>query len=536
MGNARAPFQLDDWFVLLVLPLALAVFAVAFKLDSLFLLAVPGVAILAGLFAWSQPFIICALFIAVSYFRLPEAYPALEAFKPALLLGTASVVLVGLKALLSDLQGPVQSRTLKTLCLVSLAATIGLALPFSFLRASGSVGLDPLLIPAVMVCAAICAVVWTAALSAAGEHPLPINIWYFTAFFVLICVTTIFSRVPGDSYDWWTTITWKVAVMTLATAWLVRSERDFRHASNIFIASGLLIAAVVIYNKIYGLSLVQGTRVSIGYIPVEGRDVVKVGTSTILSDPNDLALILMFPLSFALARVIHRRSLLEGVLAASACVVTLAAIAFTESRGAAIGVVVILTMLLMQRYRSAVLGLMAVLFAGSLLFTAMNLANRSGGDVEEDGLDESAQHRIYAWQTSINMAAARPLTGVGLSNFPQMYYSYTDHWRNRAIAAHSMWFQVLGELGVIAFAVFVAMIWTSFKINAETIKVLERARAPPFLQATSVGLQAALAGTCAAGTFLSQAYTWPLYVILALIAALANLSKRYEGTSTTVRA
>ena len=106
MGTARTPFQLDDWFVLLVTPFALAVFAIAFKLDSLFLLAVPGVAILAGLFAWSQPFIICALFIAVSYFRLPEAYPGLDAFKPALLLGTASVVLVGLKALLSDLQGP----------------------------------------------------------------------------------------------------------------------------------------------------------------------------------------------------------------------------------------------------------------------------------------------------------------------------------------------------------------------------------------------------------------------------------------------
>lgn len=384
-----------------------------------------------------------------------------------------------------------------------------------------------------MVSAAFCAIVWTSLLSASSEHPLPVNIRLFTAFFVLICITTIFSLNPGNSYDWWATITWRVAVMTLATAWLVRSERDFFHASNIFIVSGVLVALVVFYNSYYGLSLVQGTRVSIGYIPpVDGAPFFASG-GNILSDPNDLALILMFPLAFALARVVHRRSFTEGLLAAIVCLTILTAIALTQSRGAVIGMLVVIAMLLLQRYRSAVLGLIAVAFAGSLMIAAMGLDNRSAGDIEDDGLDESAQHRLDAWETAINMAASRPLTGVGISNFPQMYYSYTNHWHNREIAVHSMWFQVLGELGVIAFAVFVAMIWTSFKVNGQTVRTLERARAPPFLQATAVGLQAALAGVCASGTFLSQAYTWPVYIIVALIAALANLARAYPTVASS---
>jgi putative inorganic carbon (hco3(-)) transporter len=528
MGNAHATSVGISWTTVLVSGLAVAIFIAAFKFEQLELMAVPGVAILAILFAWSQPFVVCALFIAFSYFRLAEAYPSLAAFKPALLLGIASVGLVVAKALLSELRSPVNSRTVKTLCLVSLAACIGLAVPYSLLRAAGSVGFDALMIPATMTCVAFCAVVWTVLLSAAGEHPLPFNMQLFSVFFILICITTIFSRVPGDSFDWWSTITWRVAVMTFATAWLVRTERDLLHASNIFIGSGLLIAVVVIYNKIYDLSLVQGTRIAIGVVVTEGREVTKVGTATILSDPNDLALIMMFPLAFALARVIHRRSVGEGVLAAAACVTTLAAIVFTQSRGAAIGVLVVVVMLLLQRFRSAVLGLMAVVFVGSILIAAMGLDNRSAGDIDADGMDESSQHRLDAWEAAVTMAASRPLTGVGISNFPQMYYSYTDNWHNREVAAHSMWFQVLGELGVIAFAVFVAMIWSSFKVNAETIRTLQQARAPPFLLSTAVGLQAALAGICASGTFLSQAYTWPVYIITALIAALANQAMAYR--------
>lgn len=528
---SKAPEQSGLPLLLVVCGMSVVLFGAAFRFEQPALIAASGLALIAVIFAWSQPFIICSLFIAFSYFRLPEAYPSLEAFKPALLLGSASLALVGMKGLLSPLRGPANSGALKAYCMVSLAICIGLAVPYSALRASGTVGYDAVMIPAIMLSAAFCAAVWTALLSNSGDHALPVNVRIFAAFFIFICIDTIFSRVPGDSFDWWASITWKISVMTLASAWLARNERDLLHASNIFIVSGVLVAAVVIYNKMNGISLVQGTRVAIGWISNGDLESFKASNAKILSDPNDLALILMFPLAFALARVVHRRNLLEGILAAAACAATMLAIVFTQSRGAAIGIVVVFVTLFLSRYRSAVLGLIAMAAIGPLLLGAMNIANRDHGGFAEfasAGLDQSAQHRIDAWKTSVNMAAAHPLTGVGISNFSQMYYSYTNYWHNREIAVHSMWFQVLGELGLIGFALFVAMIWTSFTVNAQTIRWLEMAHAPAFLRATATGLQAALAGTCASGTFLSQAYTWPVYVIVALIAALANQAKVYE--------
>lgn len=522
---------LAQLLLLLLVGFSAIVFLAALKVDQPMLMTAGGLAIVAAIFAWSQPFIICALFIAFSYFRISEAYPFLEPMKPALLLGTAAVGLVAAKALLSPLRESARHRSLKSFCLLSLVACVGLAVPFSFLRASGTVTLDPLLIPAVMISAALCAYFWTSLLSNTGEHPLPVNVWLFTAFFILICVTTVFSAVPGDSYDWWSTITWRIAAMTLAAAWLVRTERDLTRGVDIFIVSGVLISLVVFYNKAYGLSLSQGTRVSIGRIVSDDPEAVTMWAANILSDPNDLALILIFPLSFAIARIVQRRNLFEGLLAAAASVTILLAIVFTQSRGAAIGVLFVFAMLLLQRYRSAVLGLMAIVVAGPIIVSAMNLANRDSSGFEEfeqGGLDESAGQRVEAWETAVKMASARPLTGVGISNFPQMYFSYTDYWRNRQMAVHSMWFQILGELGFVALGVFIAMLWTSYRINAQTIRWLEHAYAPPNMRATALGLQAALAGTCASGTFLSQAYTWPVYIIVALIAALANHAKSYQ--------
>lgn len=530
MSNASTPPIASYWTLPLVGALSLAIFAVAFRLDQPMLMIAAGAALLAGLFAWSQPFIICALFVALSYFRLPEAYPALEPFKLALLLGTAAVGLVVVKALMSDLRVPGSNRSLKAYCLLSMIACIGLAVPFSFLRSSGTVGLDALMIPAIMLTVAFCIVVWTMLLSATAEQPLPVNMQFFAAFMVWICITTIVSKIPGESFDWWATITWKVTTMTLATAWLVRRERDLLNASNIFIVSGVLIALVVFYNKIHGLSLVQGTRVSIGRVVSEDPEAALLVPTKILSDPNDLSLILMFPLAFALARVAHRRGVWEAALCAVACGIILMAIVFTQSRGAAIGVLVIFAMILLQRYRSAVLGLLALVIAGPLMVGAMNLANRESSGYEEvyqGSLDDSAEHRLEAWKTAINMAAARPVTGIGISNFAQMYYTYTNYWRNREFAVHSMWFQVLGELGFVGLGLFVGMIWTSFTVNAETTRWLERAHAPPFTRATAIGLQASLAGTCASGTFLSQAYTWPVYILVALIAALAMQTRSY---------
>lgn len=533
--NAAGTVERDNlWWLLLAILLSVGVAAAALKLGQPALVVAGGFAIAAGLFAWSRPFVICAASIVFFSFRLHEAYPSLEPMKLAFLFGTGSIALLAIKALLSPVRPGIDGRALRAYCLISLAACIG-AVPYAYLRSKGSVSLDPALIPATMLAAAFCTAAWTLLLSATGRHPLPANMRFLAAFLIWICITTIFSRNPGNSFDWWGSITWKVGAATFATAWLARTERDLRDGSAIFMIGGVLVAAVAIYNKMHGISLIHGARVAIGYIaPTEPDEIVV--NSGILSDPNDLALILMFPLSFALARVVHWRTMLEAALAIAASGIILLAITYTQSRGAAIGVVVVFAMLFLQRYRSAFIGLVALAIATPILISVMEIGTRADSDFGQlvgGNIDDSAQHRIDAWKTAVNMAVARPLTGVGVSNFSEMYFSYTNHWHGKGIAAHSMWFQVLGELGFVGLALFVGMIWTSFTINAQTLRWLESTRAPPFLKTTAIGLQAALAATCASGTFLSQAYTMPIYIIVGLIAALSLQARNFVPAASS---
>jgi len=501
-------------------------FAASFRIGSPMLMVAAALLPLLGLIAWSQPFLISSLFVTFSYFRLQEAYPFVNAMKPALVLGAGSIALVAFKCLLSDDREPGDTRLLRTFCLLSLLGVVGIAYPHALVRNGGASGIDVIGIPTVMLGAAFCAVVWTQLLSSTAAAPLPVNIWLFTAYFSWLSITTIVSMSPSDSYNVWMNNPWKIAAMTLAISWLARSSWDFLVASTVFIIGGVLIAAVVIHNKIYALSLVNGTRVTIGRVRGEdGIDVIPE-QALILNDPNDLALILLFPLAFALARVAFRRGFLDALLAATASSAILAGILFTQSRGALLGVIAVFFVLFLQRFKMALPALLAIMIAGPLVFSAMNLSSRDHAGVSEifDGeLEDSAAHRLEAWETALAMAVSRPIRGVGAGNFNGLYRRYTRYWRSREMSTHSMWFQVLAELGFIGLGLFVGMIVTSFVVNARSLARLDQIDASATMRASGIALHAALAGTCVSGTFLSQAHTWPVYVIVGLIGAFYNL-------------
>ena len=197
MSAARATGQrpTEIWLVLLVIAASLAALLASYALDQPMLMMAVGLAPIAGVIAWSQPFLVCALFVAFTYFRLPEAYPFLAPMKPALLLGVAALSLAASKVLLSPDREIPDTRTLRALCLLVLIATIGAAFPFSLLRGEGPNTLDALMIPVIMLLTAVCAILWSWLLSATGEGPLPLNIKIFTAYFVFISLTMTVSPI-----------------------------------------------------------------------------------------------------------------------------------------------------------------------------------------------------------------------------------------------------------------------------------------------------------------------------------------------------
>ena len=433
---------------------------------------------LAALLCYRSPLQICILFVAFSFFRLPEAYPAIADFNIPLGLGILMLASVLLHVFLVQSIQPFWTPELKRLMLV----------------------------------------------------------------FAIVVCGVLFAQDRNIAWIYVSEVYWKVILMTLAIAWLARSDADFNFVARTLVTSGALVAAVAIYNKLNGIGLVEGTRVTIGRA-IKRADIEDwidpLELKSMLSDPNDLSLVLLFPLAFAVALMIYRSSRFNTWLGLISSAAIMLAIIFTQSRGGLIGVMAVFGVLGLRLVKSRSVVIAVCLIAGLGLGVAMGLKARvSGGEAElsQSGIDDSAMGRIYAWGAAINMAVRRPLTGVGISNFTASYYFFTDHWENRDKAVHSTWFQVLGETGFPGVVAFFMLMLATFRSAISNLSRLVASGSPPILTATALSLVAGLAGFCAAGTFLTQAFSWPLYVLIGLTAGLSRATDLWIADRAPPRA
>ena len=408
-----------------------------------------GLAPIAIVIAFRSAFLLCVAFVIFSFFRIHEAFPVLEPFKIPQLLAMGTLAVLGWHIFITRRIEPFLTRELRV----------------------------------------------------------------FLVFFALMTVGLMFASNRPIAITYWTGIYWKIAVMTLAIAWLLREPWHYRLLARLLVLAGAAVAVVAIQNKLAGIGLVEGTRVTIG------RDI-----GSVLGDPNDLALVLLFPLAFALALVLHRCGVVDRLLGVGGTVLIVWAIIATQSRGGLLGVLTVLGVFGLRTIKSKLLLAAIGVVALAGLFAVAGISERQSGGAHEEGIDESAMGRLYAWVAAWRMALADPLTGVGLNNFYANFFFYTPHWDGKNKAVHSTWFQVLAEAGFLGLIVFIVMIVVTVKAIRRVLRALDADLAtPPILRASAAAVLAGLAGFCIAGTFLTQAFTWPLYILIAITASLAHM-------------
>ncbi|MEZ5850084.1 MAG: O-antigen ligase family protein [Hyphomicrobiaceae bacterium] len=394
--------------------------------------------------AFRNPFILCLIFIIFSFFRIHEAFPALNPLRIPSLVAMPTLVVLSWHILLSREINLFWSRELKLL----------------------------------------------------------------SVFFGLTTVGVAFAINRPMAMTYWTATYWKIFIMTLAIAWLVRRPKDFALAARSFIIAGSAISIVAISNKLAGIGLVEETRVTIA------REM-----GSVLGDPNDLSLVLLFPLGFAVSFIVSRMSKLDVLIGTLGSGLMIWAIICTQSRGGLLGILTVSGIVGWRKVRNKALLISVGATAALILFVAMGINKRASGGAHEEGIDESAMGRIYAWGAAWKMATSRPLTGVGLDNFVANYFFYSEHWDGTNHAVHSTWFNVLSETGFPGIITFISMIIVCLAAAYRACIRLAQARAPPSVQAMALALFASLCGFLVAGTFLTQGFTWPIYILLALTAA-----------------
>ncbi|PJG60142.1 O-antigen ligase family protein [Aeromonas cavernicola] len=370
--------------------------------------------------------------------------------------------------------------------------------------------LYPLKVPLLLSLAAIGALAWHIVLSGRIKpYWSPVLSW-LSAFFIIASIGVLFANNRGEAMAAWTGSYSKIYLMTLATAWLVRTPADFALAVRTFVVAGSMVALVALYNKANGIGLVEETRVTIG------REL-----GSVLGDPNDLALVLLFPAGFSVSLLLNPGSWVGRALGGIGFILTAAAIIATQSRGGLLGICAVGGVFAWQRVQSKTLLIMLGTVAMMVLFVAAGISERASGGAAESGVDASAMGRLYAWQAAWGMALDHPFIGVGLNNFYYNYYFYSPHWDGLNHAVHSTWFGVLAETGFVGLVLFVGMV--SVAIRSAWRCQLEGM--PPAVATAMQGVIASMMGFVISGSFLTQGFTWPIYLELALALAVIRYAQ-----------
>ena len=299
--------------------------------------------------------------------------------------------------------------------------------------------------------------------------------------------------------------------------------------------------------RVHGLLLM--ICLGIGYIGVdEGLKVLisgsghKVLGSPSLGDNNQVALdvLLIIPLLQYLYATAASRAL--RLACGSTILLSAITVVATFSRGGFVGLVIVgLGSVLASRRKALSGAMLAVALAVGAVYVGDDWTQRMTTVVQSVGEDSSFMGRVIAWKVSTALAIERPFVGGGFHaiQHPEVWYSQargflaldfvpTDAQGAFPRAAHSVYFEMLGDLGFTGLGCFLALLAVAWH-DAGVIRrlVSQSGRADLAWAADlAIKLRVSLATFMVSGGLLSAAYYDIDYLLIVLASALRFIVQR----------
>jgi probable O-glycosylation ligase (exosortase A-associated) len=324
-------------------------------------------------------------------------------------------------------------------------------------------------------------------------------LWILAAFVVWVTLSYLFGSDVNGNYPIWTKVM-KIYLM-------------------------IFVSVVLLHNKYHIMAFAWVTTFSLALLGAKGGlfTILNGGNHRVygpagsfIEDNNELALALVMTipllhfLQLQLRNRWHRHAISVVMLLCAASALG------SHSRGGLLGLAAMGALFWVRSSRKGLVG--AVILTVSLAMIAMMPEEwwermRSIGSYQEDG---SAQGRLYAWRVAWAVASNH-LFGGGMSYQYPSYFAIYGDGPDTVIAAHSIYFQILGNHGIAGLILYVS-IWLSTFRSAGWL----RKHASAFPQSTwaaSLGAmaQVSLVGYLVGGAFLSLSYFDLPYDIMVLV-------------------
>ena len=270
--------------------------------------------------------------------------------------------------------------------------------------------------------------------------------------------------------------------------------------------------------------------VSIGFYGVKGGlfTLLSGGENKVYGPPGDsfmsdnnaisVALVMVVPLMYYLRTVEKSKWVRHGLFVSM--ILSSVAVLGSYSRGAFLAVCAMLLYLWLKSQSKLLFGVvMVVLVPLAIGFMPGTWSDRMNS-ISGYEQDSSSMGRINAWKTAINIANDRPLVGGGFELYTARTFARYAPDPEDVHAAHSVYFQMLGEHGYVGLLIFLAIGVSAWITARRTIVLAARSPESEWAGQLARAIQASLAGFAVGGAFVNIAY-WepPYYEILILLVA-----------------
>lgn len=284
------------------------------------------------------------------------------------------------------------------------------------------------------------------------------------------------------------------------------------------IVSAVWLSAAAINDFHLGLATVDGYRTS--------------GTGTgIFGNTNDMALHVVTIIPISIALLFGSKSVLGKLLFGVCSLLMLTAIVLSYSRGAFLGLIVVLIFIALKlgpRHRLGVVLGVALLGTAVLLFTPDNYGGRLLSifmpSLDTGGSADARRGELFR---SLYVSLRHPLLGIGMANY-QSEMSY------RGQVTHNAYTQVASEMGAAALLCYVMFIVAPLRKLGQIARETFTTRQTSQYFYMSVGLQASLIGYMVSSFFLSVAYAWYIYYLVGFAICLRRLYEAETGAPVVV--
>lgn len=338
--------------------------------------------------------------------------------------------------------------------------------------------------------------------------PMHFIYWTFLLFLVWVTFDSFFAPDPAWSWQYWDRC-WKT----------------------IFLG---FFAAAMATNKVRVHALVWVMVISLFYYSVKGGvfTLQSGGQFHVLGPPNSyigdnnclaLAILMVLPFANYLRLQSRQKWLAIGTLAAM--ILSVVSIVGSYSRGAYLGLAAVALVGLFRTKRWFLYLALVVALAVPVYNFMPESFHERVNSISDAKNDASFQGRLDAWEVAYKVAIDRFPMGAGFYG-PQRHAIFHHYLPGvEAHAAHSIYFQVLGEHGFVGLAIYLALIAAAFLTAARLRKLTRGVPELEWNYQLASMIQVSLVAFCVGGAALSLAYYDVFIMEVTLLLPLMKIAR-----------